>query len=47
MMVMFYAGFFIENREVMMAWFLIGLGVAQFSILGDGEGSPEPGPGAP
>ncbi len=48
MMVMFYAGFFIENREVMMAWFLIGLGVAQFSILGDGdERSDGPSSGQP
>lgn len=32
-MVLFYAGFHIENLQVLMAWLLIGIGVAQFSIL--------------
>lgn len=37
MMVMFYAGFYIENLQVLMPWFLIGLGIAQFSIISSGE----------
>ena len=42
-MVMFYAGFFVENLEVLMAWFLLGLGVAQFSFIGpDDDAAPAP-----
>jgi hypothetical protein len=36
-LVMFYAGFYIENLQVLMPWLLIGLGIAQFSILTPGE----------
>lgn len=36
-MIMFYAGFYIENLQILMAWMLLGLGVAQFSILAPGE----------
>jgi hypothetical protein len=42
MLVMFYAGFYIENLQILMPWFMLGLGVAQFSILspGEDEGAP-------
>jgi hypothetical protein len=36
-MVMFYAGFYIENLQILMAWLLLGLGVAQFSVVAPGE----------
>ena len=36
-MIMFYAGFYIENLQILMAWMLLGLGVAQFSVLAPGE----------
>ena len=42
LMVMFYAGFYIENLQVLMPWLLIGLGMAQFSILAPG-GDPSGG----
>jgi hypothetical protein len=42
-MVLFYAGFHIENLQVLMAWLLIGIGVAQFSILVPDRAEDEPG----